>query len=104
MVIIVLVKNVVPLSFLLVASASATTSTSAAAPFASAVAPLILLWRAGRALFFLVWGIRDFASWNENSTLVHGGGCHLTSTSCHGMLGWGPQAVSHKLYQASSGM
>jgi hypothetical protein len=53
---------------------------------------------------FLVWGIRDFAAWNENSTLVHGGGCHLTSTSCHGMLGWGPQAVSHKLYQASSGM
>jgi hypothetical protein len=52
----------------------------------------------------LVWGIRDFAAWNENSTLVHGGGCHLTSTSCHGMLGWGPQAVSHKLYQASSGM
>jgi hypothetical protein len=52
----------------------------------------------------LVWGIRDFASWNENSTLVHGGGCHLTSTSCHGMLGWGPQAISHKLYQASSGM
>jgi hypothetical protein len=44
----------------------------------------------------LVWGIRDFASWNENSTLVHGGGCHLTSTSCHGMLGW-----AHKLFHTS---
>jgi hypothetical protein len=103
MVVIVLVKNAVPLSLLLVASASAMTFTSASAPFASVVAPLILLWRAGRALV-LVRGIRDFAARNENSTLVHGGGCHLMSTNCHGMLGWGPQAVSHELYQASSGM
>jgi hypothetical protein len=55
-VVILLVKNAVPLPFLLIASASATTSTSTAAFSASAAAPLILLWRAGRAIF-LIWGI-----------------------------------------------
>jgi hypothetical protein len=46
------VKNAVPLSFLLIASAS----TSAATSPASAATPLILLWRAGWAIV-LVWGV-----------------------------------------------
>jgi hypothetical protein len=43
-IIVLLVKDTIPFSFLLMASAPAATSASASAPSASAAAPLIRVW------------------------------------------------------------
>jgi hypothetical protein len=48
-IVVLLVEDVVPFSFLLMALASAVTSTSAAAPSASVAAPLVPVWWTRRA-------------------------------------------------------
>jgi hypothetical protein len=49
MIIVLLVEDAIPFSFLMMASAPAATSASAAAPSASATAPLVQMWWTRRA-------------------------------------------------------